>query len=107
MGLLAKLTATGSGQLATVSLVWIPGADETASDFYWESFGVLTQAVTPGTTADETQALETSLGKAAGMPPFTTTATATSTSGNVYSLFSQPYDSPATGSIDVSVIRVS
>ena len=107
MGLIAQLTAPQSGQLAQVMLVWIPGADETSSDFYWESFGVLTQAVTPGTTADQTAAIESALGKAPGMPPFTTTATTTSDSGNVYSLFSQPYDSPTAGPIDVSAISVT
>jgi hypothetical protein len=107
VGLIAKVTAPGSGQLVQASLVWIPGADETASDFYWEAFGVLTQAVDPSTTADQTAALETSLGKAPGMPPFTTTASATTDNGNLYRLSSLPYDSPAAGSIDVSVIAVS
>ena len=90
-----------------MTLVWIPGADKTSSDFYWQSFGVLTQAVTPGTTADETAAIESDLGKAPRTPPFTTTATTTSTSGNVYSLFSQPYNSPTAGTIDVSAIKVT
>ena len=107
VGLIAQLTAPESGQLAKVMLVWIPGADEASSDFYWESFGVLTQAVTPGTTADQTAAIESALGKETGMPPFTTSATTTSDSGNTYSLFSQPYDSATAGPIDVSAISVS
>jgi hypothetical protein len=107
VGLIAKVTAPLSGQLEQVSLVWIPGADELASDFYWEAFGVLTQAVDPTTTPDQTAALETGLGKAPGMPPFTTTASDTSDSGNLYRLFSLPYTPAAGGSIDVSVIAVS
>jgi hypothetical protein len=107
VGLVAKLTATGSGQLAQVSLVWIPGADPTSDDFYWESFGVLTQAVTPGTTAAQITTLETALGKAPGTPPFTAPATATSDSGNVYNQLTKPY-TPTTGSpIDVSIISVT
>jgi hypothetical protein len=107
VGLVAKMTAPQSGELAQVTLVWIPGDDATSSDFYWESFGVLTQAVSPGTTASETADIEDALGKAPGMPPFTTTATTTSASGNVYSLFSETYISPTAGPIDVSAITVT
>ena len=106
VGLLAQVTAPGSGQLAEVMLVWIPGADDAASsDFYWEAFGVLTQTVTPGTTPDETAAIEQSLGKQPGMPPFTTPASTTA-GDRSYSLFSQDVDGPNTGPVTISAILV-
>ncbi len=106
VGLLGTLTSPGSGQLEEVLLVWIPGDDDDdSSEFYWESFGVLTQAVSPGITGVETAALERSLGRAPGMPPFATTTSASSR-GFDYRLFSQPYDGDD-GTIDVSAIAVT
>ena len=104
IGLLGTLTAPGSGQLDQVVLVWIPGDDD-GSELYWDSFRVLTQAVSPGTTAAETVGLERSLGRAPGMPPFTTTAAASS-HGFDYQLFSEPYEGDD-GTIEVSAISVT
>ena len=67
VGVLGTLTSPGSGQLDEVLLVWIPGADDDdASDFFWESFAVLTQAISPRITDAETAALEQDLGRAPG-----------------------------------------
>jgi hypothetical protein len=104
VGLVGTLTSPGSGELAQLLLVWIPGADETSSDFFWEAFGVLTHAVTPDITADETAALATSLGRAPGRPPFTTAAEATA-GGLDYRQSSRTYEG-AGGPIDVSGIAV-
>ena len=66
---------------------------------------MLTQAISPGITAGETAALERSLGRAPGMPPFTTTAAASS-HGFDYQLFSEPYEGDD-GTVDVSAISVT
>ena len=104
--MLGQVTSPGSGQLAELLLVWIPGDDdEASSDFYWESFGVLAAAVSPGITADDVAALEDELGREPGMPPFTGTADATS-DGIDYRLFARTVDSTA-GPVDVSAIEVT
>ena len=104
VGLVGSLTSPGSGQLAQVLLVWIPGDDDGSSDFYWDCFNVLTQAVSPGISAEDTASLERDLGRAAGQPPFTTTANASS-NGLDYRRFTQHYEGEDE-TIDVSAISV-
>ena len=104
VGIVGTLTSPGSGQLAEVLLAWIPGADEGSGDFYWECFGVLVGTVSPGTTPAETTALESTLGRAPGVPPFTTTASA-SNDGLDYRSFPVLYSGDA-GTVDVSAIAV-
>jgi hypothetical protein len=104
VGLLGTVTSPGSGQLNEVLLVWIPGVDEASSDFYWESFGVLTQAMSPG--SDDTARLEAELGREPAVPPFTADADA-SGSGFDYSAFTQPYEDPDDGEVEVSAISVT
>ena len=92
VGLVGTLTASGSGRLAQLLLVWIPGADDDdSSDFYWESFAVLVQAVSPGTTTEDTATLERNLGRAPGQPPFTSPGSATS-GGLEYRSFDDQYE---------------
>jgi hypothetical protein len=104
VGLVGTATSPGSGQLEGLLLVWIPGPDESSSDFYWEAFGVLVQAVSPGTPAAESDALATTLGEAPGTPPFGTTNTA-SQRGLDFHTASIAYTGGA-GNFDVSAIEV-
>jgi hypothetical protein len=105
VGLIGTATASGSGQLDEVTLVWIPGSDDDSSAFYWDCFGVLVQAVSPGATADEITDLASALGQAADTPPFTGTAD-TSGGGLDYRAFTLPYTGKA-GTLDVSAIEIS
>jgi hypothetical protein len=104
VGLVGTATSPGSGQLEELLLVWIPGPDESSSDFYWEAFGVLVQAVSPGTPTAESDALATTLGEAPGTPPFGTTNTA-SQRGLDFHTMSIAYTGGASN-LDVSAIEV-
>jgi hypothetical protein len=103
---MGRLTSWASSRLAEVQLIWIPGADEAASAFYWDAFAVMAQAVSPAITDDEIAALERSLGKSSSQPPFSGSATA-SAQGLTYRRYVTIYDSPEQGTIDVSAISVS
>ncbi len=70
VGLIGTMSTTDPTQIAELLLVYISGPDESASDFYWEAFGVLTQAVDPEMTKAQIAALEDSLGREDGLPPF-------------------------------------
>jgi hypothetical protein len=70
VGLIGTMSTTDPTQLAELLLVYVSGPNEAASDFYWEAFGVLTQAVDPATTEAQIADLEERLGRADGMPPF-------------------------------------
>jgi hypothetical protein len=105
VGLVGKVTAPGSGQLDEVMLVWIPGSDEGSSAFYWDCFGVLVQAVSPGAAPDEIADLASALGQAPDTPPFTGTANMSS-GGLDYHAFTLPYTGEA-GTLDVSAIEIS
>jgi hypothetical protein len=87
VGLIGTMSADDPTQIAELLLVYVGGDNESASDFYWEAFGVLTQAVDPATTADQTSALETSLGRVDGSPPFPAgTADTADSNGFTYKL---------------------
>jgi outer membrane biosynthesis protein TonB len=105
VGLVGRVSAPGSGQLDVVMLVWIPGSDEDSSTFYWNCFGVLVQAVSPGATPDQITDLATSLGEEHNTPPFAGTTGVTS-GGLDYRAFTLPYKGKS-GTVDVSVIEVS
>jgi hypothetical protein len=105
VGLVGTATAPGSGQLEEGMLVWIPGDDDDSSAFYWDCFGVLVQAISPGATSGEIAALASALGQASDTPPFTGTASASS-GGLDYRAFTLPYTGEA-GTFDVSAIEVS
>jgi hypothetical protein len=104
VGVVGTATSPGSGQLEKLLLVWIPGPDESSSDFYWKAFGVLVQAVSPGTPTVESEALATTLGEAPGTPPFTTTNSA-SQRGLDLRTSSIAYTGEA-GNLNVSAIEV-
>ncbi len=88
VGLIGTMSATDPTQIAELLLVYVNGPDESASDFYWESFGVLTQAVDPVMTDAEITALETSLGRDDGTPPFPAgTDNTASSNGFNYNLY--------------------
>jgi hypothetical protein len=70
VGLIGTMSTTDPTQIAELLLVYVSGPDESASEFYWESFGVLAQAVDPSITNKEIDALEQSLGREKGTPPF-------------------------------------
>jgi hypothetical protein len=70
VGIIGTLSATDPTQLSEVLLVYVSGPDESASDFYWEAFQVLTKAVDPSITDAQIADLEKSLGRAQGLPPF-------------------------------------
>ncbi len=105
VGLVGKATSPGSGQLAVVMLAWIPGSDEDSSAFYWESFGVLVQALDPSATDDEIADLASRLGEAPDTPPFTRDANVSS-GGLDYEASTLEYEGEA-GTLDVSAIAVS
>jgi hypothetical protein len=104
VGLVGTVTAPGSGQLAEVMLVWIPGSDDDSNDFYWDCFGVLVQAVDPGASPDEIADLASALGRGPETPPFTRTADV-SGGGFDYRALTLPYSGEA-GSLEVSAIEV-
>ncbi len=88
VGLIGTMSTTEPKQIAELLLVYVNGPDESASDFYWESFGVLTQAVYPATTDEQIAELETSLGRADGTPPFPNgTDNTASSNGFSYNLY--------------------
>jgi hypothetical protein len=70
VGLIGTMSTTDPTQIAELLLVYVSGPDESASEFYWESFSVLAQAVDPAITTKEITALEQSLGREKGTPPF-------------------------------------
>ena len=105
VALVGTATAPGSGQLDELMLVWIPGSDEDSSAFYWDCFGVLVQAVSPGATPGEIADLASALGRAPDTPPFTRTAEASSDDLD-YRAFTLPYTGEA-GTLDVSAIDIN
>ena len=70
VGLIGTMSTTDPTQIAELLLVYVSGPDESASEFYWESFSVLAQAVDPSITDREIAALEESLGRVDDTPPF-------------------------------------
>ena len=103
VGIVAQVTAPGSGQLSQIGLVWITGADDEAqSAFYWEAFEVMVKSASPGISDADIAALEKTMGRAEGVPPFSGPATATA-GGLQYNRFlGQP-----TNGVTPSVIKVS
>lgn len=100
VGLIGTMSTTDPTQIAELLLVYVNGPDESASDFYWESFGVLTQAIDPAMTDVQITALETGLGRVDGTPPFPAgTDNTASSNGFSYNLYTGTTQdgTPATG----------
>jgi hypothetical protein len=100
VGLIGTMSTTDPTQLAELLLVYVSGPDESASDFYWECFGVLTQALDPTMSDAQIADLEESLGRADGTPPFPDgTDNTVDSNGLTYNLYtgSTQDGTPATG----------
>jgi hypothetical protein len=100
VGIIGTMSTTDPTQIAELLLVYVSGPDESASEFYWESFSVLAQAVDPSITSTDVAALEKSLGRADGTPPFpddtNNTADSNGFNYNLYTGTTQD-GTPATG----------
>ena len=77
----------------------------TSSDLYWESFAVLVQAVSPGSTAADIATLERNLGRAPRSSRPSPSSSSASSDGFEYRLFTQQYEA-TDETIEVSAISV-